>query len=200
MSNLLIRPLSAEDRDWVFQFVVSHWDSDRIVLYRGKSSATIHYPQALPGFAAFQEEKVVGLVTFHIEGDDCEIVTLDSLNPGIGIGTALLDAVKDRACQAHCTRLSITTTNDNLNALRFYQKRGFLLVAVYRNAVDMARKLKPQILLIGRDGIPVHDEIELQMNLETWAGWNTRSHALGFRKEEHMFMLSRSAGNRLHTN
>lgn len=134
------------------------------------------------------------------EGDDCEIVTLDSLNPGIGIGTALLDAVEDRARQAHCTRLSITTTNDNLNALRFYQKRGFLLVAVYRNAVDVARKLKPQIPLIGRDGIPVHDEIELQMNLETWAGWNTRSHALGFRKEEHMFMLSRSAGDRLHTN
>lgn len=55
--------------------------------------------------------------------------------------------------------------DDNLNALRFYQKRGFVLVAIYRNALDIARKLKPEIPLIGNDGIPLRDEIELEMIL-----------------------------------
>jgi len=58
------------------------------------------------------------------------------------------------------------TTNDNTAALRFYQKWGFLLVAVHRNAVEQARKLKPEIPLTGIDGIPLRDEIELEVLLK----------------------------------
>ncbi len=58
------------------------------------------------------------------------------------------------------------TTNDNLCALHFYQKRGFRLVTVHRNALDAARQLKPRIPLIGNDQFPLHDEIELEMMLE----------------------------------
>jgi hypothetical protein len=52
-----------------------------------------------------------------------------------------------------------------MNALRFYQKRGFVLVAVHRNALEQSRKLKPEIPLIGDDEIPLRDEIELEMML-----------------------------------
>jgi hypothetical protein len=68
---------------------------------------------------------------------------------------------------ANCTRFA--TTNDNLNALRFYQKRGFVLVSVHRNAVIKSRQLKPEIPLTGNDGIPLRDEIELEMLLESAA-------------------------------
>ncbi len=81
------------------------------------------------------------------------------------IGTALIDAVKDVATMAHCKRLWLITANDNMAALRFYQKRGFLLVAVYRNAVEQSRRLKPEIPLVGIDGIPLRDEIELELLL-----------------------------------
>lgn len=57
------------------------------------------------------------------------------------------------------------SSNDNLNALRFYQKYGFTLVALYPNALAQSRKLKPQIPLIGNDGIPLRDEIELELDL-----------------------------------
>ena len=157
---LKIRPLSPADRDWATRHVAEHWGAEIVVAH-----GTIYHPAALPGFVAELDGKVTGLVTFQISGDACEIVTLDSLHPGQGIGTALIEEVKAAAGAAGCRRLWLITTNDNLHALGFYQKRGFRLVAVHPGAVDAARKLKPEIPLIGNDGIPIRDEIELEIVL-----------------------------------
>ncbi len=132
-----------------------------MMVTRGK----MHQADELPGFIAVHEGKPAGLVTYHINGNECEIVSMNSLVERTGIGSALIDAVKDVAAKAGCKRLWLITSNDNTAALRFYQKRGFSLVAVYRNAVEQSRKLKPEIPLIGNDGIPLRDEIELGMFL-----------------------------------
>jgi len=132
-----------------------------VMVTRGK----MHQADELPGFIAVHEGKPAGLVTYHINGNECEIVSMNSLVERTGIGSALIDAVKDVAAKAGCKRLWLITSNDNTAALRFYQKRGFSLVAVYRNAVEQSRKLKPEIPLIGNDGIPLRDEIELGMFL-----------------------------------
>jgi ribosomal protein S18 acetylase RimI-like enzyme len=124
-----------------------------------------YHPYTLPGFVAIRSQEIVGLLTYHLEGTQCEVVTIDSLRSGLGVGTALIEAVKQTAQQAGCERLWLITPNDNLNALRFYQKRGFALVAVHRNALERSRQLKPQIPLIGEHGIPLRDEIELELRL-----------------------------------
>jgi RimJ/RimL family protein N-acetyltransferase len=108
---------------------------------------------------------MVGLVTYRIEGSQCEVVTLNSEEEGTGIGTALLEAVCREAAAAGCTRVWLITTNDNLPALRFYQKRGMRLFALHPNAVEASRKLKPEIPLAGWEGIPIRDEIELELRL-----------------------------------
>jgi N-acetylglutamate synthase-like GNAT family acetyltransferase len=77
----------------------------------------------------------------------------------------LINAVLGEARKQNCGRVFLITTNDNMQALRFYQKRGFELVAVHRGAVNESRKIKPSISLIGNDGIPLRDEIELEMIL-----------------------------------
>lgn len=161
----IIRALEQSDRNWVAHFLDKHWGSTKIVS-RGKA----YYAHLLPGFAAErtdapEDAPAAGLVTYNIEGEDCEIMTLDSMEREIGIGSALLEAVKAAAVEAGCKRIWLITTNDNLYALRFYQKRGFELVAVHRNALAESRKLKPQIPIIGRDDIPLRDEIELELNL-----------------------------------
>ncbi len=120
---------------------------------------------ALPGYLAFEREERLGLITFNIEGPACEIVTLDSLREGQGIGTALIDAVKRQAAASGCHRLWLITTNDNLHALRFYQKRGFRLAALHRDALQVWRLIKPEIPVIGMDGIPLRDAVELEMLL-----------------------------------
>ena len=162
MQNLkfTIRPPQANERAWIKQFMSERWGAEFIVAH-----GEIYYPHELPGFVAIRNEKKIGLVTYSIIGENCEIVSLDSLQPSIGVGSALIDAVKTVALQSRCGRIWLTTTNDNLNALRFYQKRDFVLVRVHRNAVEIARKHKA-IPLIGTNGIPIRDEVELEMILE----------------------------------
>jgi ribosomal protein S18 acetylase RimI-like enzyme len=121
---------------------------------------------SLPAFVAVQGGEIVGLATFHVEGDECEIVSLDSLREGRGIGSALVAAVRQDATRHGCRRLWLITTNDNLEAIRFYQRRGMRLVAVHPGAVDEARRLKPSIPLIGAHGIAIHDELEFELILD----------------------------------
>jgi DNA-3-methyladenine glycosylase I len=160
MSDFLIRPLNAGDPEWVAQFISWRWGSKLVIAH-----GTIYYPHELPGFAAFEEDRLIGLITYHFDRSGCEIVTLDSTCPGQGVGTALIDAVKEVARRSGCGRLWLITINDNLNALRFYQKRGFELVAVRRHAADEARRIKPEIPLVSENGIPIRDEIELELPL-----------------------------------
>jgi ribosomal protein S18 acetylase RimI-like enzyme len=155
-----VRPLSSQDRQKVADFIAARWGSPVVVVHD-----TIYRPAELPGFVALRAGEWLGLVTYRVVGEECEIVSLDSLQPGIGVGTALLAAVEQAAQRAKCTRVSLITTNDNLAALRFYQRRGFSLVAVHRGAAERARGLKPEIPTIGQEGIPIQHEIELELLL-----------------------------------
>lgn len=161
-----IRPLTPQDRNWVAHFLDEHWGSTKIVS-RGRS----YYGHLLPGFTAEldgapDDAPPAGLITYNIEDGACEILTLDSTQPQMGVGSALIDTVKAQAVEAGCHRIWLITTNDNMEALRFYQRRDFELVAVHRNALAEARKMKPQIALIGKDDIPLRDEIELEIPLK----------------------------------
>lgn len=150
--------LTPEDRPWVSRFLEEHWGAPEIVT-RGK----LRHADRLPGFCARLGGQVVGLAIYCIWSKQCEIISLDSLVEGKGIGSALIFSVREAAVAAGCVRLWLITTNDNTPALRFYQKRGFHLVALHHNAVDRARRLKPSIPLVGVDGIEIHDELELEM-------------------------------------
>ena len=138
----------------------SHWGSE-IVVDKGR----VIRPAELDGFAAFNGKEPVCLVTYRIEGPDCEIVTIDSNSEREGIGMSLIDAAKGRAKAKGCRKLWLVTTNDNLNALGFYQRRGFRLTALYPNALEASRKLKPEISMKGAKDIPIRDELELELNL-----------------------------------
>jgi GNAT superfamily N-acetyltransferase len=120
----------------------------------------------LDGFAVVENNTWLGLATFIVECDHCEIISLDSLREGIGIGMALIKAVEEEARKLGCARLVIATTNDNTRALRLYQKYGFELTTLRRHAIDASRKLKPGIPLTGNDGIPIRDELELELRLD----------------------------------
>ena len=155
-----IRRLTIEDIPRLRQFWVEHWGSDFVVAH-----GTMYHPENVNGFVVENDNEWIGLVTFIIAKDECEVTSLDSLREGQGVGTKLIHAVVDEARNQNCKRVFLITTNDNLHALRFYQKRGFELVAVYRGAVNESRKIKPSIPLTGNDGIPIRDEIELEMKL-----------------------------------
>jgi len=159
--NVTIDRITLSDREWVLE-VFRGWGAD-FVLSRGRKV----YSTELDGFVARDESgKRVGLITFEIVDDQCEIVTLDAFTKFSGIGTKLIEAIRDEIKSSGVRRLWLITTNDNLDAMRFYQKRGFLLAAVHINAMEKSREMKPSIPLVGYYGIPIRDEIEFEMILK----------------------------------
>ncbi len=155
-----ISPITKEDNKLVGSFIAARWGSPMSVS-RGRLFDTTN----LPGFLCKEDHEVIGLVTYHIEGQECEIVTLNSQQSNRGLATQLLALVVDAAKKAGCQRVWLITTNDNTKAIRFYQRRGFEWVGFYRNSMDTSRKIKPEIAQTGDDDIPIKHEIEFELQL-----------------------------------
>jgi len=166
--GLAVRDKTSADRDWIAPFMAKEWGGTAMVT-RGR----VHRTEDLPALVAEHDGAPVGLL-HYCPGEGagegageraCEIVSLDAMQRGSGVGSALLDALIERLAASGRVRLWVITTNDNLDALRFYQRRGFSLAAVHRGAVDEARRLKPSIPHVGNHGIPIRDEVELERRL-----------------------------------
>ena len=160
MKPCSIDPVKIQDRDWVKQVVAEQWASS-IVVTRGQ----VHRPAILPGFVCWKGDERVGLITYRVEKQECEIITLNSFVEREGVATELLQAVEKAVLKSGCNRLWVITTNDNLDALRFYQRRGFRITNVHTDALKESRRLKPEIPETGLYEIPMRDEIELEKNL-----------------------------------
>lgn len=161
----VVRPIEPEDLDFVREELVRNWQSTRI-----NSLGVWHEADRLPGFVAIAPDSGarLGMLTHTppLPGGACEVITLASSSEGGGVGSRLLEAAVHAARTAGCTRIFLTTTNDNLHAMGFYQKRGWSLVAVHRDAMTIARRTKPSIPLIGMNGIPLRDEVEIELRLQ----------------------------------
>ena len=156
----MIRPANPEDHSWITA-LLKEWWAGPVIETRGR----LHQADQLPALVAETGSIPVGLVTYRIDANECEIISFNSLEENIGIGTALLRAVAEIARRSGCRRLWLLTTNDNTDVLRFYQKKGMHISAVYLDAIKESRKLKPGIPIVGNHGIPLRDEIELEMML-----------------------------------
>ena len=153
---MMIRAATDDDRGWMAEFARARWGGTAIALRGALIDAS-----ALPAMIAETDGRRCGLATYDRRGDEWEIVTLDAAESFRGVGTALVDAVADLAAAENARRLLVTTTNDNLDALRFYQRRGFVICAIHPNAIEESRRIKQTIPEIGSYGIPIRDEIEL---------------------------------------
>lgn len=155
-----VRETTEADNEFKANVLREHWGSENVVT-RGR----VHVPMELPGLIAEEDGKPVGLITYDIYGRECELVSMNALEKSKGIGTALLVKLAEIARENECRGIWLITTNDNVDAMRFYQRKGFLFVAVHRDAIKHSRRLKPEIPEIGEYGIPIRDEIELVMPL-----------------------------------
>lgn len=155
-----LQKIDQGNRERINDFIIRHWFTLQMVVH-GKS---IDLGKA-EGWYVCDDSEIIGLVTYRISGNEMEILSLDSPRENKGTGTALLRQALSDARNSGLTRVRLITTNDNLHALRYFQKRGFDIVRFYHNALDDARKIKPEIPLIGMGGIPLKHEIELELIL-----------------------------------
>jgi GNAT superfamily N-acetyltransferase len=155
-----VRPVEDADRPQIERLIAGWWRAPEIV-----SRGEVLRPAELDGFLVERRGEIVALATLHVRGDECEVVTLNSEQPGSGFGAALMRTAEEYARERGCRRLWLTTTNDNTHALRFYQRLGLRIAAVRIGAIEEERRLKPELPLLGDGGIPIRDEIELAKDL-----------------------------------
>ncbi len=152
---VVIRPYRESDRSWAESLLGEF--GGPLQARRGQLIDVL----APPGFTAERDGRPIGLVTYRRVNGECELAFIAALERQSGIGSALLAALCREMGDGE--RIWLVTTNDNLEALRFYQRRGFRVSALRTGAVDESRsRLKPQIPTAGDFGIPVRDEIELE--------------------------------------
>ena len=162
-----IRPLADLDRLRLAETLVRSWGSTQMDT-RGRLVDVL----TLPGYVAEDDGNWIGYLSYENRAGDIEVVVLEALVESQGVASALLARCAQDALAAAARRLWLLTSNDNTPALRFYQRRGFVLVAVHRDAITHARaNLKPEIPLTGKDDIPLRDEIELELPPAAWAGF-----------------------------
>ncbi len=160
---MIVRPRGGADRRAVEAFLAPR-DALRVARL-GVLVDALDHPALLAEDEAEDGGRLLGVLTYVVdrEGGRCEILTLHAAHQWQRVGSALIEAVERLAAAEGCARLWLITTNDNVDALRFYQRRGFRLAALHRGAVDDSRaRLKPGIPTVGDYGIPLRDELELE--------------------------------------
>jgi ribosomal protein S18 acetylase RimI-like enzyme len=156
-----VRQAGPADAAYVRETLGNSWGGSLIAVHGELIDAS-----ALPALVAWLAGVRAGLLTYRVspDGSSWEIVSLDATLPGRSAGSALIEAIRDLAQRSGARRIWLITTNENTSALRFYQRRGFDLVSLRRDAVTGARDLKPSIPL-QVDGIPLRHELELELTL-----------------------------------
>jgi septum formation protein len=153
----VIRDLAEADRDWLRDLVAAEWGLPVV------STSGCHDPGALPGLVAVSEDggQRCGALTYRESTDGIEVVTLNSLVGGRGIGTALLREARRRADEVG-RRMFLITTNENMRAIAFYQRRGMDMVALHRDFASVVGQFKPRALDSARHGIGFRHAIEFE--------------------------------------
>jgi ribosomal protein S18 acetylase RimI-like enzyme len=153
-----IRPIT--DRAFLEELLRLRW-SDGALILRGK----IIHPKDVDALAAYHDGRLAGVATWRLEGPILYLATLNNISEQRGVGVALLDAMMELGRRKGSALMRVIVTNDNLNALGFYQRRGFRMIALHPGAVDTIRTLMPNVPTMGANRIPMRDEIELEIDL-----------------------------------
>ncbi len=125
--------------------------------------STVYRPPDVEGLALVDnQDEMVGLVTYHVDGPAGQIVTLDTIIRGRGFGRRLLEAVESKFHNRGLGRAWALMTNDNLRAAGLYLSRGYRLIRIHLDAIDRVREHKPRLPEKGYDGIPIRDLWEFE--------------------------------------
>ena len=152
--------INSLNRNLINAFIKEHWYTTTMII-RGR----VIDMTKTEGFFFRDGENIIGLITYIVYDNILEITSLDSLRENQGIGSKLVETVIHEAKERKVRKIVLITTNDNINAIRFYQRKGFDMVHLFHNALDISRKLKPEIPLIGENSIPLRHEIEFELSI-----------------------------------
>ena len=161
--TLDVRDFQASDHDWARKLIGGHQGGD----HRAARLGELLDPLELEGVVAELDGRPTALLTVHESDRGLEVFSLHSEVPGIGAGTRLLETALRVAAASGAERLWLVTTNDNLDAIHWYLRRGMTVAAVHAGGVTRDRAaIKPHLPLTNpRNEIPIRDYVELELRL-----------------------------------
>ena len=156
-----VRDFEPRDHDWARQLIGRHQGGD----HRVARLSELLDPLEQEGIVAELDGRAIGLLTVHETDRGLEILTMHSEAPGLGAGTRLLETALRVASASHAPRVWLVTTNDNLDAIRWYLRRGMTVSTVHAGAVDRDRAaVKPDLPAVNPSNqLPIRDLVELEL-------------------------------------
>jgi len=159
-AELRVRDLGPADHAWARGLIARHQGGTYEVARLGE----VLDPMTMEGLVAEADGEPVGLASVLESEGGLEIALLVAEPPGIGAGSRLLETARQVAAASEHHRLWLVTTNDNLEAIHFYLRRGMRVARVHHDAVAADRALKPQIPERNQaNGLPIRDLIEFEL-------------------------------------
>jgi ribosomal protein S18 acetylase RimI-like enzyme len=159
--GLTVRSIAEPDRAWLRETILETWCSNRMWV----AGRLVENVSSLAGYLAEWKGERVGYALVAVDERGAQLLVLESLRPREGVATALLEELREQARRMGWPRLWLMTTNDNLDAIRLYQRRGWELVGFHRDSIAPGRELKPEIPERGAYGIPIRHELEFEAPL-----------------------------------
>lgn len=99
----------------------------------------------------------------QIVGDELKSIAVAESRQHAGIGRALVEAVIARCRDMGAVCMTVSTATADIGNLRFYQRLGFRMTRIVRDAFGPANGY-PEGLMI--DGIPLRDQVFLERDLQ----------------------------------
>lgn len=154
---VLIREASDEDRGSALALFARDFGRRWIVAFGEEMKL-----DEAPAIVAVMQGELAGALLYRLMGDALHVVALatDPTWQRSGVGGHLVAEAELLARRLHLGRTVVTTTNDNLPSLYFYQRRGYRITEVVPDAQHLRRD-DP----VGFAGIPIRDEIRLEKRL-----------------------------------
>ena len=158
MPPVLVREATDADRAAARELFEQDFGRTKIVAF-----GEVMDIDAMPALVAVMYTDPSGALAYRLLGDALHIVALatDPMWQRSGVGGYLVAEAELLARRLALSRLVVSTTNDNLPALYFYQRRGYRLTDLVPNNV-IAHTHEEQE---GFAGIPVRDEIRLEKRI-----------------------------------
>ncbi|MEL6349060.1 MAG: RidA family protein [Myxococcota bacterium] len=147
----IVRPAHSSDRLWMVDQVRRRFDA---VMFSRRGQT--HDPASLPAVIAWRGGARVGMLAWRLHGEDAAEILLMSCDAPM-VGEAMIQDVERRLRALGCRTCLSVITNDELDALHQFQRRGFQLTELRTNAHPGGQ--------LGLNGLMVRDEVCLSKAL-----------------------------------
>ena len=157
-----LRNATHEDWQWLLA------ESEPIGGAQIVSNGVLHTLSDHNAIVALSEDQRVGFAVYRLDLPEAELLAIRAVQQWGGVGTMLIQNVERRVKAKGAQKLWLCTTNDNISAIQFYQRRGYRFRALHAGEFQNVLKIKgfdADTPVVGQNRIVIRDELVFEKTL-----------------------------------